>query len=121
VDKNVLVRIIKTQKLIEFLAAHADSRGPLLKWFATTKKSRWKNLTEMRSTFSHADEVIAGSGKAVVVFNIKGNRYRLITAVHYEKVVNDITGQQKIVEGKVYLFYFLTHADYDKDKWKDQL
>jgi mRNA interferase HigB len=43
-----------------------------------------------------------------VVFNICGNAYRLICAIHYNT-------------GKVFLLRFLTHAEYDKDRWKDEL
>ena len=55
------------------------------------------------------------------MFNIKKHDYRLITAVHYEKTVKDQDGTDKRVEGKVYLFFFLTHAQYDKESWKAQL
>ena len=75
----------------------------------------------MRATFPSADEVIVKSGKKAVVFDIKRNDYRLITAVHYEKMVKDQAGTDKLVEGKVYLFYFLTHAEYDKGFWKERL
>ena len=56
-----------------------------------------------------------------MVFNIKKNYYRLITAVHHEKTVQDQDGNDKLVEGKVYLFFFLTHPEYDKELWKAQL
>jgi mRNA-degrading endonuclease HigB of HigAB toxin-antitoxin module len=65
--------------------------------------------------------VIVKSGRTAVVFNIKKNDYRLITAVHYEKAVKDMHGKAKLVEGKVYLFFFLTHGEYDKESWKHQL
>ena len=60
------------------------------------------------------------SGKKAVVFNIKDD-YRLITAVHYEKTVKDRNNINKMVEGKIYLFFFLTHTEYDKNLWKAQL
>ena len=47
--------------------------------------------------------------------------WKEITAVHYEKAVKDRDGKDKLVEGKVYLFFFLTHPEYDKDSWKEQL
>lgn len=75
----------------------------------------------MRTTFPSADEVTVASGAKAVVFNIKKNEYRLITAVHYERTVKDQDGNNKWVEGKVYLFFFLTHPEYDKNLWKAQL
>jgi mRNA interferase HigB len=74
----------------------------------------------MRRTFPAADEVTVNSGRKAVVFNIKDG-YRLITAVHYEKTVKDRNNIKKAVEGKIYLFFFLTHTEYDKNLWKAQL
>ncbi len=75
----------------------------------------------MRQTFPSADEVTTFSGKKAVIFNIKRNDYRLVTAVHYERSFGDQYGNEKIAEGHVYLFYFLTHSEYDKDLWKGRL
>jgi mRNA interferase HigB len=115
------MRIIKKDKLEEFFQVHQQGKSSLLKWYKTTKKVRWRNFAEMRMTFPSADTVKVGSGRSAVVFNIKKNNYRLITAVHYEKTVKDQEGDDKTVEGKVYLFFFLTHSEYDKNLWKDQL
>lgn len=70
--------------------------------------AEWKNLVEMRAVISSADEVTVESGRRVVVFNIGGNKYRLIAAVHYNTQI-------------VYAMLFMTHAEYDKDKWKKAL
>ena len=115
------MRVIKKKKLDEFFEAHSSGKKPLLRWYEIVRKARWRNLPEMRKTFPSADEVSVKSGKKAVVFNIKRNDYRLITAVHYEKTVKDPQGNDKRVDGKVYLFFFLTHSDYDKESWKEQL
>lgn len=52
--------------------------------------------------------VKVGSLKPVIVFNIAGNRYRLIAALHFNK-------------DRLFLLDFLTHADYSKDAWKNRL
>jgi mRNA interferase HigB len=70
--------------------------------------AEWKNLAEMRAVIPSADEVTVDSGRRVVVFNIGGNKYRLIAAVHYNTQI-------------VYAMLFMTHAQYDKDKWKRML
>jgi mRNA interferase HigB len=58
--------------------------------------------------FPHADAVKVASGRDVIVFNIKGGRYRLIVAIHFNR-------------GMVFILRFLTHAEYDTDQWKGQL
>jgi mRNA interferase HigB len=68
----------------------------------------WRNLVETRRTFPHADEVVVGSGRPVTVFNIAGNNYRLITAIHYDRQ-------------RVFVLGFLTLAEYDRDAWKQRL
>jgi mRNA interferase HigB len=62
----------------------------------------------VRRSFRSADEVTVASGRTVVIFNIGGNRFRLITAIHYNR-------------GKVFELRFMTHAEYSKDRWKDDL
>ena len=115
------MKVIKKKKLEEFFKAHQQGKKPLLKWFEIVRKAHWRSLNEMRKTFPSADEITVKSRRKAVVFNIKKNDYRLITAVHYEKTVKDRDGKDKLVEGKVYLFFFLTHPEYDKELWKDQL
>ena len=62
----------------------------------------------VRRDFPTADGVPVKSGRVATVFNIRGNRYRLITAVHYNR-------------GLVYVMRFYTHAEYDRGRWKDTL
>ena len=62
----------------------------------------------MRAHFRDADTVKTASGRSVVVFNIGGNNYRLICAIHYNT-------------GIVFVLRFLTHAEYDKETWKNDL
>jgi mRNA interferase HigB len=121
VDKNVLMRIIKRAKLLEFCEQHPQVKGPLTAWYGTVRRAHWKSLTHLRQTYPRADEVRVASGKMVVVFNIKGNDYRLIAAVHYAKVFRDGQGEEKAFEGKVFLFFLLSHAEYTKEKWKGRL
>lgn len=114
------MRVIKKGKLAEFFRKHQQGKQPLLNWHNVVKRAHWRSLAEMRATFPSADEVRVASGRKAVVFDIKGG-YRLITAVHYQRTVRDQNGKAIEVEGKVYLFYFLTHAEYDKESWKVQL
>ncbi len=63
-------------------------------------KNRFLNFAQLRETFPHADQV----GK-FTVFNIGGNKVRLIAAVHYNR-------------NKIYIRHVLTHQEYDVGKWK---
>jgi mRNA interferase HigB len=94
------MHVISRKKLKEALARHGDLEGPLDAWFRIARKVEWKNLADVRKTFSSADAV----GKWTV-FNIKGNHYRLIAEINY-------------AYGRIYIRHVLTHADYDRGGWK---
>jgi mRNA interferase HigB len=105
------MRIIKRAALEQFWRRHPDAENSLRDWLNAAKHARWSSLTDVRRTFPHADSVKVVSGGTVTVFNIRGNHYRLITAIHYNT-------------GIIYILRFLTHAEYGKDhgrKWKNQL
>ncbi|MBD2453450.1 type II toxin-antitoxin system HigB family toxin [Nostoc sp. FACHB-87] len=94
------MHVISRKKLREFCQIHADSREALDDWFQAASKANWANLIEVQTVYPKAEAV-----SNFTVFNIKGNKYRLITSINYEKQV-------------IYIKYVLTHANYDKDDWK---
>jgi mRNA interferase HigB len=94
------MHVITRKKLREFCQIHADSCEPLDDWFQTASKADWTNLIQVQTVYPKAEAV--GN---FTVFNIKGNKYRLITSINYKKQV-------------IYIKYVLTHAEYDKDNWK---
>jgi mRNA interferase HigB len=102
------MRTIKPSTLVAWATKHGKAAPALLHWFKVTKKAKWKTITDVRRDFPHADLVRVGSLKPVIVFNLGGNNYRLITAIHFN-------------QGRVYLLDFLTHAEYSKDTWKNRL
>ena len=77
-------------------------------WTAIVRAAEWKNLVDVRKTYPSADAVKVQSGRQVVVFNVCGNDYRLLAAMHFNRQV-------------VYTLRFMTHAEYSKDRWKDEL
>jgi mRNA interferase HigB len=95
------MHIISRKKILEFAEIHADAADSLDAWYRVAKSAEWVNLVDVRETYPAAD--IVGN---FTVFNIKGNDYRLITSIVY-------------VTQRIYIKYILTHAEYDKDKWKD--
>ena len=78
------------------------------RWLHSAGGATWRNLSNVRQVYPHADPVKVASGRTVVVFNIRGNRYRLVTAIHSNRQI-------------VYTLRFMTHAEYSKDRWKDTL
>ena len=73
-----------------------------------TKAATWASIADLCQTLPSADPVRVMSGRTVVVFNIAGNRYRLLTAIYYNM-------------RKVFVLRFLTHAEYTRGTWKDEL
>jgi mRNA interferase HigB len=67
----------------------------------------WRN-EDVRQSFPGTDPVKVASGKTVYVFNLIGNAYRMICAIHFNT-------------GKVFMLRFMTHANYSKEKWKNEL
>ncbi len=82
------------------LAGHKDQqavKAALDAWFHEAKKARWKNTADIKRSYATASIVTAER----VVFNIKGNAYRLVVAVDFEK-------------GIVWIKWIGTHKDYDR-------
>jgi mRNA interferase HigB len=94
------VHIISRKKLVEFAADYPDASSPLMNWYRLVKRARWENFAEVREVFPSADQV----GK-FTVFNIGGNKYRLIVVIHFNRK-------------KVFVRSVLTHKQYDKGEWK---
>jgi mRNA interferase HigB len=87
------MHVITRKRILEFSALHPDSKGPLSAWYTIVSASDFKSFVELRRTFASAD--LVGNK---IVFNIGGNKYRLVAAVHFNR-------------GKLYIRHILTHAD----------
>jgi mRNA interferase HigB len=94
------VHIISIKRLREFWEKHPDAETPLRNWYRITEKANWQNLAETRVDFPHADPY-----EECTIFNIAGNKYRLITKIYYQ--------QQTVL-----IRFVLTHAEYDREGWK---
>jgi len=91
------MRVIAKKILREFWEKHSDSEQQLKTWYKESSKAKWTNPTEIKSEYSKAS--ILKSGR--VVFNICGNKYRLIVDINYERQW-------------VFIRFIGTHSDYDK-------
>ena len=95
------MRIIARRALREFWEQHPDSEQSLRAWYYDVQAAIWKFPADIKRTY--ADASILGQNR--VVFNVKGNRYRLITEVNYRF-------------RRIYIRHVLTHAEYGRGKWK---
>jgi mRNA interferase HigB len=98
------IRIISWRAIREFLEVHPEdqsARDAFAKWYDLVHNNRFASFNEVRRTFPSAD--LVGD---LVVFNIRGNRYRLVARFAYNK-------------GRVYIRRVLTHAEYDRGDWRE--
>ena len=102
------MRIIGESSLKAWARRYPDAATWLKNWARVVQGAEWENLSEVRTSYPHADGVKVKSGRDATVFNVAGNKYRLITAIHYNR-------------GVIFTMMFLTHAEYSKDSWKDRL
>ena len=87
---------------------YPDAADEIKAWVAIVKQIRWHNFPEVRGTFNDAD-----SANGYVIFNIRHNRYRLVTVIHYAK-----TRKERRTQGHVYIRSFFTHKEYsDPANW----
>jgi mRNA interferase HigB len=94
------VRVISRRAIREFSERYASAEESLDAWYRFALTAEWSSIVDVRTTFPHADAV----GKCTV-FNIHGNRFRLIARINYEW-------------RKVYILGIYTHKEYDEGKWK---
>ncbi len=102
------LRIIKEKFLRDSAEQYPKAAKYLAAWVKTVRSATWRSLNELRAAYPSADLVQVASKNRVVVFNVCGNSYRMIVAMHFDRQT-------------AYTLRFLTHADYSKDKWKDEL
>lgn len=98
------VYIVTLKHLQEAMNLYPDAADELSAWSDIVARVRWHSFHEVREFFADADAV-----DGYVVFNIRRNRYGLITVVHYAK-----TGAGRHTSGHLYIRSFLTHKQYDK-------
>jgi mRNA interferase HigB len=100
--------VVTRRRLREYWCRNPDAKAWLENWYKAASSARWRTLQDVRRTFPHADLVRVGSGKSVTVFNVCGNKHRMLTAIHYNTE-------------KVFVLGVMDHAEYSKNRWKDTL
>lgn len=95
------MHVITRQRLNEFAEKFPDTKNALARWFRLMKQNNFTDFAELKTIFPTTDQV-----SKLTVFNIGGNKVRLIAAIHYNR-------------RKVYIRAVLTHKEYDAGKWKE--
>ncbi len=96
------MHVITRKRLLEFAKKHPSAQSGLNHWYRVMKRHNFDTFVALRQTFPGADQV----GK-LTVFNVGGNKARLIAAIHYNR-------------HRVYIRQVLTHREYDTGKWKEE-
>jgi len=91
------MHVISRKILLDFWQIHRDAEEPLQAWFNEAEHATWKSFNDIKQRYGSADPVPGDR----VIFNIKGNHYRLVVKIHYNTSV-------------VYIRFVGTHAEYDK-------
>jgi mRNA interferase HigB len=95
------MHVISRKRLNEFADRHPETRAALVHWYRLMNSTDFSNFAELRSVMPAADQV----GR-LTVFNVGGNKVRLIAAIHYNR-------------RKIYVRAVLTHTEYDEERWKE--
>ncbi len=103
------MQLITTKHLHQAAAEYPDAASELRAWALIVKAARWTNFVEVKQSIADAD-----AARGYVIFNIRHNRYRLVTVIHYAR-----EREGKLTMGRVYVRSLLTHKQYDNPKTWD--
>lgn len=101
-------RIVTFKRLRDYAAAYPEAGPSLDRWERTVREAQWRTPADLKRSFNNVDPVQVKSGRTVYVFNIQRNEHRLIAAIHFNT-------------GMVYVLRIMTHKEYDRERWKDEL
>jgi mRNA interferase HigB len=96
------MHVIAKPILVDFWTQHPAAKSPLTSWYRIMQKAVFTDFNDLRAMFPSADYV-----GGLTVFNIGGNKYRLIASIHYNR-------------HKIYIRAVLTHEEYDQGGWKQK-
>ena len=106
------MNVISRRKLHTFYQARPERRlhaSAFEDWFKLTRKARWRSFQDAKALFGQAD--VAGdtaSKRTATVFDIGGNKYRIVALIDY-------------IRQTVLITHVMDHKEYDKEKWKDEI
>ena len=97
------MHVVTRKHLAEAEKEYPEAARELRAWFKIASSARWRNFVEVRQHFKDADDM-----DGYAIFNIRQNRYRLVTVIHYAR-----EREGRVTEGHIYIRAFLTHRQYD--------
>jgi len=102
------MHVITRKHLIDAEKHFSDAANEIRAWYKVVRAATWRKFVEVRQVFKDADDV-----DGYVVFNIRQNRYRLVTIIHYARERDG-----RLTEGHIYIRSVLTHKQYDnRSNW----
>lgn len=99
---HIAMHIVTKRTISTFSTKHAEAKTALEEWYTKTKKADWKTFEDIKMTFNSVDS----AGNDRYVFNIKGNKYRLVGLIFFHIKI-------------VYIRFIGTHAEYDETDCKN--
>ena len=96
------MRVISNRKLREFWQIHPNAYNALMDWRAIARKATWTRFEDVRVDFGKRVDRVG----RLLVFDIGGNKFRLIGFIRFDKQ-------------RLYIRSILTHAEYDRGFWKE--
>ena len=97
------MHVVTRKHLVEAEEQYPETAREIRAWYRIASSARWRNFVEVRQVFKDADDV-----DGYVIFNIRQNRYRLVTIIHYAR-----EKEGRITQGHIYIRSFLAHRQYD--------
>ena len=105
------MNVIRRKTLKAFWEVHPQAETPLKVWFKTCRKARWNSFAELKMTRGDADQArikVGSVTKTVTIFDVGGNKFRVISLIDYRRQTMLVT-------------HVLTHNEYDTGQWKKQI
>jgi mRNA interferase HigB len=100
--------MIKPSRIKQYANDVPEAAAELMAWLKVASRAEWKSFVEVRANCKDADLIPVASGRVVVCFNIRHNRFRLIVAINYKYSM-------------VYVLRFFLHKEYDRKNWENDL
>jgi mRNA interferase HigB len=94
------MHIITQKRIWDAKKKYPESASALDGWYRVIKKNQFNSFSQLKKSFNSVDKV-----KDFHVFDLGGNKLRLIANIHFQRQ-------------KIYIRHILTHKEYDKDTWK---
>jgi mRNA interferase HigB len=98
------VHVISQKALWEFATRHSDAAAPLRAWLKLVRSGCFQNLEDLKRVFASV-EMVPVKGRNFYIFNIGGNKYRMVAVVHFNTQ-------------RLFVRHILTHAEYNMEQWK---